>query len=53
MQDGTPVFLVRGDPPTGILIRDSNKNGFGQGKLSGFGGKIKVDLVQHRRNSLP
>lgn len=40
MQDGTLVFLLRGNPPTEILL-GFKKNGFGQGKLNGFGGKIE------------
>ena len=40
MHDGTLVFLLRGNPPTEILL-GLKKNGFGQGKLNGFGGKIE------------
>lgn len=39
MQDATLVFLVRGKPPTEILL-GLKKRDFAQGKYNGFGGKI-------------
>jgi 8-oxo-dGTP diphosphatase len=41
MQDATLVFLVRGNPPTQILL-GMKKKGFAQGKYNGFGGKIEA-----------
>jgi 8-oxo-dGTP diphosphatase len=40
MQDGTLLFLVRGEPPTELLL-GWKKVGFGAGKYDGFGGKIE------------
>ena len=40
MQDATLVFLVRGNPPTEILL-GLKKNGLGEGKWNGFGGKVE------------
>ncbi len=40
MQDATLVFLIRGDLPTEILL-GLKKNGLGEGKWNGFGGKVE------------
>jgi 8-oxo-dGTP diphosphatase len=42
VEDATLVFLVRGHPPTEILI-GFKKSGFGTGKYDGFGGKIEAN----------
>jgi len=41
MRDFTLCLLVRGDPPTGILL-GLKKAGFGAGKYNGFGGKVEA-----------
>lgn len=41
MIDVTLCLLVRGDPPTEILL-GFKKAGFGAGKYNGFGGKVEV-----------
>jgi 8-oxo-dGTP pyrophosphatase MutT (NUDIX family) len=40
MREATVCLLVRGDPPTHILL-GFKKAGFGAGKYAGFGGKIR------------
>jgi len=40
MQQATLVFLLRGDPPTEILL-GLKKSGLGAGKWNGFGGKVE------------
>ncbi len=42
MQNATLVFLVRGNPPTEILLGLKNRD-FGKGKYNGFGGKVKAN----------
>ena len=41
MIDVTLCLLVRGDPPTEVLL-GLKKAGFGAGKYNGFGGKVKA-----------
>jgi len=41
VRDATLCFLVRGKPPTEILL-GYKKTGFGAGKWGGFGGKIEA-----------
>ena len=41
MRDFTLCLLVRGDPPTEILL-GLKKAGFGAGKYNGFGGKVEI-----------
>jgi 8-oxo-dGTP pyrophosphatase MutT (NUDIX family) len=41
MRDVTLCLLVRGDPPTEILM-GFKKAGFGAGKYDGFGGKVEA-----------
>jgi 8-oxo-dGTP pyrophosphatase MutT (NUDIX family) len=41
MRDFTLCLLVRGDPPTEILL-GLKKAGFGAGKYNGFGGKVEA-----------
>lgn len=40
MQDTTLVLLLKDEPPTEVLL-GYKKMGFGQGKYTGFGGKIE------------
>lgn len=40
MRDATLVFLIKGEPPSEILL-GLKKAGFAQGKLNGFGGKVE------------
>ncbi len=40
MQDTTLVLLLKDDPPSEVLL-GCKKIGFGQGKYTGFGGKIE------------
>ena len=40
MRDATLVFLVKGEPPSEILL-GLKKAGFAEGKLNGFGGKVE------------
>lgn len=40
MRDATLVFLVKGEPPSEILL-GLKKAGFAQGKINGFGGKVQ------------
>jgi 8-oxo-dGTP pyrophosphatase MutT (NUDIX family) len=40
MKDATLVFLLKGNPISEVLL-GHKKIGFGQGKYTGFGGKIK------------
>jgi 8-oxo-dGTP diphosphatase len=40
MKDATLVFLVRGNPVSEVLL-GYKKIGFGQGKYTGFGGKVE------------
>ena len=40
MRDVTLCLLVRGDPPTDVLL-GLKKAGFGAGKYNGFGGKVE------------
>ena len=40
MIEATLCFLLDGDPPTRILL-GRKKRGFGEGKLNGFGGKVR------------
>lgn len=40
MQKATLVFLLRGNPPTEILL-GLKKSGLGEGKWNGFGGKVE------------
>ena len=40
MRDATLVFLIKGEPPSEILL-GLKKAGFAQGKLNGLGGKVE------------
>ena len=40
MKDATLVFLIRGNPVSEVLL-GYKKIGFGQGKYTGFGGKVE------------
>ena len=40
LQQATLVLLFNGDPPTKVLL-GFKKFGFGQGKYTGFGGKVE------------
>jgi 8-oxo-dGTP pyrophosphatase MutT (NUDIX family) len=40
MRDATLVFLIKGEPPSEILL-GLKKAGFAQGKINGFGGKVQ------------
>jgi 8-oxo-dGTP diphosphatase len=40
MKTATLCFLIRGNPPSSILL-GYKKTGFGQGKLNGIGGKVE------------
>jgi len=40
MQDATLIFLLKGNPVSEILL-GCKKIGFGQGKYTGFGGKVE------------
>lgn len=40
MRDATLVFLIKGNPVSGILL-GYKKAGFAQGKFNGFGGKVE------------
>ena len=42
MQKATLVFLVRGGPPSEVLL-GLKRVGFGAGKYTGFGGKVEAD----------
>ena len=47
MRDATLVFLVRGKPPTELLLGMKNR-GFGSGKYNGFGGKVESgETIEH------
>ena len=39
MRDATLVFLIKGEPPSEVLL-GLKKAGFAQGKINGFGGKV-------------
>lgn len=40
MRDATLVFLIKGEPPSEVLL-GLKKAGFAQGKINGFGGKVQ------------
>lgn len=47
MQDATLVFLLRGSPPTELLL-GLKMRGLGEGKWNGFGGKVeRGELIEY------